>query len=370
MTNSLRFQRVFSTCCLASALMLAGCGGNEVIEQTPVVAESQPLATATATEVGLDAKLLEQAIAELPPAIDHGMHSMLVLRHGKLVLEQYWNGYDKDALQDIRSATKSITSLLTGVAIDKSLLLGVDEPIRDTLVSAYPNAPALAHAISIKHLLTMSNGLDCFDGDLSSPGHEDRMYLSRDWVAFFLALPLKDPPGSIGRYCTGGVVALGRIVAERGRRAIPTLADEWLFKPLGIDYVRWARFDDDRQTDTGGHLKVRPRDMAKLGQLVLQRGQWQGRQLVSAAWIEESTSLQARIDGNLPYGYLWWMIGTTHRGKPIRVIYANGNGGQQIYVIPELDVVAVFTGGNYGDGVKSNQSLRLLAKYIIPAVQD
>jgi CubicO group peptidase (beta-lactamase class C family) len=350
-------------------LLIVGCGGNDVIDQVPIVNESQPLPTAKPEEVGMDAALLAQAVSTLPPAIEHGMHSMLVLRHGKLVAEEYWNGYDRTALQDLRSATKSITSLLVGVAIDKSLLRNVDEPIRESLVRVYPDTPALAHGISVRNLLTMSNGLDCYDGDPASPGHEDRMYRSEDWVKFFLSLPLKHPPGSVGSYCTGGVVALGRIVSERAGRDVSLLANEWLFHPLGIDYVRWARFDRDRQVDTGGHLLMRPRDMVKIGQLVLQRGQWRDRQVVSAAWIEESTKLQARIEGGRPYGYLWWMFGVVHGDRTIRVVHASGNGGQHIYVVPELDLVAVFTGGNYNDGVKSNQSLQILGKHIIPAVK-
>ncbi|AXW61199.1 hypothetical protein CJO94_03795 [Ralstonia solanacearum] len=131
-------------------------------------------------------------------------------------------------------------------------------------------ASTLRHGITLEHLLTMRSGLACDDRDPASPGQEDRMYQERDWVRYFLELPVAAPAGTVAHYCTGGVVALGRVVAEASKQPIPTFANAVLFGPLGISNARWADFDAHRQTDTGGHLALRPRDMAKIGQLVLQ----------------------------------------------------------------------------------------------------
>jgi CubicO group peptidase (beta-lactamase class C family) len=339
----------------------------------PIIRVSQkhiePLPEAIAADVDMDGDTLARLASDLPPPAEHGLRSALVMRRGRLVFEQYWNGYDQAAQQDLRSATKSITSLLVGIAIDQQLIRGVSEPLRSFLVPVYPAAlPSLERNITLEHLLTMRSGLACNDRDEGSPGQEDKMYRERDWVRFFLDLPSLGPPGEAAFYCTGGAVTLGRVIAEAGRRPVPVFAEEYLFAPLGIQGARWATFDDRRQTDTGGHLALRPRDMMRIGQLVLQRGRWGDRQLVSREWIDQSTSEHTQLDGGKPYGYLWWRTRFPHRGSQVSAVFAGGNGGQYIFVIPELELVAVFTGGNY-NSKKAQRPFRLLERYILPAVR-
>ncbi|MES3023657.1 MAG: serine hydrolase [Pseudomonadota bacterium] len=354
------------------AALLQGCGGGgaggarppgETVPPPP----NEQFTIVPAAQVGMDGAVLEGAEASLPAPGEHLLASMLVLRHGKPVLEKYWNGYTKDSLHDMRSATKSITSLMVGIAIDKGMLGGVDQPIGTHLAASYPGAPALQHNITLRHLLTMNSGLSCNDSDANSPGHESKMYQSRDWVQFFLNLPALAAPGSKTSYCTGGVVALGRVVSEASKRKVPDFADAFLFGPLQVAGARWEEFDERRQTDTGGHLHLRPRDMAKIGQLVLQKGKWNGAQLVSEAWIAQSTSEHTRYENTARYGYLWWIVSIPYKGRTVEVQYASGNGGQSIFVVPELDLVAVFTGENY-DSNKAIQGRNLLTKYIIPSV--
>jgi CubicO group peptidase (beta-lactamase class C family) len=327
--------------------------------------------TAAPGDVGMEGEALRRAVEALRRDRDHELHSLLVVRRGRLVVEEYWRGHDRDTLHDLRSATKSITSLLTGIALDRGLLPGVAAPVLPYL--APPEArqalgPAKG-AITVEHLLTMRSGLDCDDRDRKSPGHEDRMYRSRDWVQFFLDLRAVRPPGAEAHYCTGGVVALGRVLAAAGGRPVPELAQEFLWNPLGITEARWSRFDGGRQTDTGGHLSLRPRDLAKLGQLVLQQGWWQGRQVVSRAWIETSTAEQTRIDDGKPYGYLWWLVGAQVGPRKLRVVFAQGNGGQVLFVVPELELVAVFTGGAY-NSPKAGLPLQVFGAAILPAVDE
>jgi CubicO group peptidase (beta-lactamase class C family) len=316
----------------------------------------------------MDGELLRQAVSDLPPASEHGLRSMLVMRRGKLVLEAYWNGYDKNAQQDLRSATKSITSLLVGIAIDQKFVKGIDEPLRTYLGPVYPNAAALQQSITLEDLLTMRSGLACNDRDEGSPGQEDKMYRERDWVGYFLQLPTISPSGQATHYCTGGAVALGRVISEASKRSVPTFADEFLFGPLGIKEAHWSEFDDRRQTDTGGHLFLLPRDMARIGQLVLQGGTWSGQQLLPRAWIEQSTNEHTRIDGGKPYGYLWWRLLVPYHGSHVSAVFAGGNGGQYIFVVPELELVAVFTGGNY-NSKRAQRPFQIMNKYILPAVQ-
>lgn len=172
------------------------------------------------------------------------------------------------------------------------------------------------------------------------------MYRSRDWVQHFLTLARTHTPGEVTRYCTGGVVALGEAIAVATGQDFAAFADEALFAPLGIRNYRWARFDGERKVDTGGHLLLTPRGMAKIGMLILGKGRWNGQQLVSADWIERSLQPRARINDE-PYGYLWWRNTSRHGEEDVDVISARGNGGQVIFIVPDRDLVAVFTAGYY-----------------------
>ncbi len=349
-------------------LAIQGCGGGGGEPPIKVAADPAEVWTMVpAAEVGMDGAKLARAASDLPDPGQHGLASMLVLRKGKPVFEQYWNGSDKDSMHDMRSATKSITALLVGIAIDKKILSGVNEPIATHLAPLYPSAPALKSTIVLHNVLTMSSGLACDDRNSNSPGNEERMYPTGDWTAFFVNLPARVAPGNATDYCTAGVVTLGRIVAEASKQAIPQFADTNLFAPLGIKNRRWADYDNHRHTDTGGHLFLRPRDMAKIGQLVAQNGMWNGSQLVSAEWIKQATMKHTIIDGNHEYGYLWWIKRQAYQGGAVTLVHARGNGGQYIFVIPELELVAVFTGENY-NSPKADRPFGILRDYILPAI--
>lgn len=336
---------------------VAACGGGSPTgsigpgPRTEVAANPSDRWTLVApASVGMDAAALAQVPASL--GAGSGISALLVMRHGQPVLEQYWNGFDKDTLHDLRSATKSITSLLVGIAIDQRALGGVDDTIARWLAADYPGAPVLADGLVLEDLLTMRSGLACNDWNVDSPGQEENMYAHQDWVAFWLSLPLKVKPGSVPSYCTGNPVALGRILANATQQDVPAFAQARLLGPLGITSAVWNTYDDGRRTDTGGHMHMRPRDMARIGQLALQRGQWNGTQLVSAAWIDASTSKHTQFDSGPTdgYGYLWWHGVLGSQGRQVPFFFANGAGGQFIFVVPQLDLVVVFTGENYGSG--------------------
>ena len=318
-------------------------------------------------EVGLDLSQLETISAELEKSDEHKIHSLLVMREGRLAFEAYYNGNSRESPHDIRSATKSITSLLTGIAVDQGLIGGVDDPVRQYLGEEY-QSPTLGHDMLLRHLLTMSNGMDCDDGDMSTRGQEDRMYRSKDWVEYFVTLERAHDPGSISRYCTGGVVALGEIVSTAAGKDFADFADDVLFEPLGIHNYRWSRFDDGRKVDTGGHLYLTSQGLAKIGQLVLQNGEWEGRQLVSAEWLEQSTRTYTQLDGN-PYGFLWWLDKVRYGDEEIQLVRASGNGGQAIVVVPEHDLVVVATGGYYNSD-EVRVIYELLYNVILPSVPE
>ncbi len=308
------------------------------------------------------AELEQRLEAREYPAPD----SLLIARHGKLIYERYWNGFQRDTPHDLRSATKSITSLLTGIALEQGHLPELDTPILPRLEKYAPfrNRDERKERLTLRHLLQMRTGLACNDWQEDSPGQEERMYDSNDWVKFVLDLPMAEEPGQTSSYCTGGVVVLGALVEDAVGVSFPEFSRRELFAPLGIERFEWQRAEGGR-TDTGGHLYLRPRDLAKIGQLMLDKGRWRGQQIVSEDWVEESTEGRHPLGGS-NYGYLWWSNTFNGEGVLVETFYARGNGGQYVFVFPSLDMVAVFTGGFYNEP-ESALALELCGRFVLAA---
>ncbi|GIL39937.1 serine hydrolase domain-containing protein [Roseiterribacter gracilis] len=292
--------------------------------------------------------------------------SVLVARHGKLVFEKYFEG-DAATLRDTRSATKSITGMLIGIAIAQRKLPGVDASV----LSYFP-AYKRSDDVTVKDLLTMDSSLDCDDNDAASPGNEERMYPRRDWVEFALTLPSRGAPPLPFHYCTAGTVLLGALIEKTTGQKADKFAERVLFRPLGITAKHW-QYSGAGQVMTGGSLDLRSRDLLKLGQLYLQLGEWNGTQLMPRAWVEESTRAQlpAVPFPDTDYGYLLWLNKFTPKGAaaPVATYAMSGNGGNKVYVIPSLDMVVVITSTNYNTRGMHQQSETLLTDYILPAVR-
>ncbi len=279
---------------------------------------------------------------------EHKLHSVLVVKNEEILLEEYFNGHSFDQQHDMRSATKSITSLLVGIAIDKGFIQSIDDPISKYLKTYVPkkNQDERKEQITIKHLLTMSSGLDCNDWDKQSKGQEDKVYKKRDWLQYTLDLPMVNNPGEVSNYCSMGTVLAAEIISQVSGMPIDEFAEEYLFKPLNISNLSWGHTSKKKVLSSGKRLYMTPRDMAKVGQLILNKGTWNEQQIVSGKWLEESTTATTKISG-VDYGYLWWNIPFKQNEKMINSIVATGNGGQYILILPELDMVVVFTGGAY-----------------------
>ncbi|HTU65694.1 MAG TPA: serine hydrolase [Steroidobacteraceae bacterium] len=275
-----------------------------------------------------------------------GIDSLVVARNGKLVAEGYFNGYDRNTLHDLRSTGKSFTSALTGIAVDQGLIATAD-PLSQHIpdFERHDNVDARKRAITVRNLLDMASGFDCNDSDPASPGNEEKMYPKQDWVKFVLDLPMAFDPGSRSSYCTGGVILLGSIVSYRAGMALDDYAAMWLFGPLDIRSVEWRR-DPAGKATGGGGLKLRPRDAAKLGQLYLDGGTWNGRRVVPAAWVAQSQLATTSI-GTDGYGYLWWKRSFMRGAERQDCFFTSGNGGNFIFVFPALRLVLTFTGSNY-----------------------
>ncbi len=276
------------------------------------------------------------------------LHSVLLVKNNQLIIEEYFNKNTAEKPHDLRSTTKSIRSLLMGIAINKGFIANINDPISKYLKVPVPtkNIDDRKEKITIKHLLTMSSGLECNDWDRKSKGQEDKVYRKKDWLQYTLNLPMANEPGTVSNYCSMGAVLIAEIIHQASGITIDKFADQYLFNQLGITNVSWGHTSDKEVISSGKRLYMTSRDMAKIGQLILNKGKWNEKQIVSEKWIEESTTPKTKITG-IDYGYLWWNIPFKVNDKIIISKTATGNGGQYIMIIPKMGMVAVFTGGAY-----------------------
>ena len=278
-----------------------------------------------------------------------GIHSILIVKNGAIVHEVYFGKYHRESLQTLYSITKSVTSGLIGIAIDNEHIGGVDETVGG-LLPEYAGGieGGWLEDVTVEQLLTMTSGVEldesshpyCDTGN--SQYHQVR---SSDWVKHFLELPVRDEPGSRWVYSTGGVHVLSAIIKARTGLHANQFAEKYLFEPLGITGYSWNT-DPKGYSCTGGTrggLKLRTRDIAKFGMLYMREGTWNGKQVISKEWVRESTAGHATTARNTGYGYLWWLTSYTIRNQQVDMIYGAGYGGQSLALVPELDLMYVFT---------------------------
>jgi CubicO group peptidase (beta-lactamase class C family) len=337
--------------------------------------------------VGMDGLRL-CSIATRLQAQNANVHAVVIVRHGKLVFEQYFPGcddpwgapdgqfsFDATTKHDMRSVSKSVTSLLVGIAINRKLIASTDEP----LLKFFPQYSELKlpgwDKIVLRHLLTMSSGISWDEARAWNDPKNDEPHLGKDVdpARYVLAKPIAAPPDAIWTYNGGGTDLLGNIIAQVSGRSLDAFAREVLFQPLGISDWEWKVYEN-RKVSAAAGLRLRPRDAAKIGQLVLNRGVWNGKQIVSAAWIEQSIAPRFQAIGYFGglffYGYNWWLGRTLSEGKEVTWIAAVGLGGQRIVIVPAIDLVMMVTSGMYTNPRQGNATLGILASIVMPAVHD
>ena len=362
--------RLLALC--AVLLGAAGCGGDATAPSTPLPEEpidlSAEWAVSSPDREQIDAGRLDAALSD--GAAIPGLRSITIIRHGHLVAERYFSGARPDSLYALRSVTKSVISLLVGIAIQRGVIRGTDQPLSELFRPPLPALDPAHGAITVGNLLTMTGGFQW--DEAANVAEYNNWALAPDQVEYVLARPIVSPPGSTFNYNSAAVHLLSAVL-EVNAGGTAAFADTYLLGPLGIRMRDWEL--DNRGIPNGGAgLYLRPRDIAKLGQLVLQGGRSRDAVVVPSAWIDQATRRQGGIYGQLGalgavgYGDLWWLGGVGGND----VVLGWGYGGQLVYIVPGLDLVVVTTarwqGLGGGVGQQTTAIANLIVDRITPAV--
>jgi CubicO group peptidase (beta-lactamase class C family) len=376
-------MRLIPAAALLLVLVAAVARGGTPAECGAPAAMSDGWPVSPPAQQGLDPELIcatGRGLAKRTEAVPHGV---VVVRHGALVYEQYFEDMyggprNANTLHDIASITKGVVALLIGIAFDRGWLSDLDAPV----VSFFPEYADLRtpekERITLRHLLAMTSGLDWPERAISLDDWANVVRqgsIASDPYRFVLARPVEKTPGTAWNYNSGGVWLLGLILRKVSGKPIEEFAEEALLEPLGIHDEVWGRFPNG-DAGTSGGLRLRPRDLAKLGQLVLDGGVWHGRQVVSADWIKQMAAPQSPRGWSFSFvrsnGYLWWQGQSLIGDHDIEWVGALGRGGQRLYVVPTLDLVVAVTAGLYiaNGGSPAPESLAgdtVLNSFVLPA---
>jgi CubicO group peptidase (beta-lactamase class C family) len=381
---------LFIFCCY-----LPGCNEDALINNLPgindyvyVIPEEtgDGWETASLSSVGMDVGIIEDLINDINNNVYSEVHSVVIVKNKKLVFEEYFPGhdfgytgtnyhgdyieFDRDTRHNTHSATKSFTSALVGIAIDKGDIGSVNEKTFTYLPDHTALIDSQKDKITIEHMLTMSSGLEWNEWDVSvSQSNHDivRFNQSYDPIAYLLSKSVVTEPGTEYYYNGGGVDLLGEIVKNASGQSIKTFSSNFLFSPLGITNYNWQTLYPSGITCCHGDIYITPRDMAKFGYLFLNEGLWEGNRIISEEWVNNSIQnhITPPVNWANGYGYLWWLKKYYSSIRVYNSFNAEGWGGQQIVVIPSENMVVVFTGSNYvtnppNDEIMSSYILRTL----------
>jgi CubicO group peptidase (beta-lactamase class C family) len=318
-----------------------------------------------------DRNLIKTLKANIDEGVFKKISSIVVIKNGKLLIEEYFNGETRDSLHDPRSAGKSFSSTITGIAKSEGYLKNEDQTLKEFYnLKLYDNYSSQKENVSIRDLLTMSSVFDGNDDDYNSPGNEENMYPNTDWVKFTLDLPVNHfRPTGEWHYFTAGVVVLGDILNKVVPGGLEKYSDQKLFKPLGITHYKW-QYTPQNVPNTAGGIRMNALDFAKYGQLYKNIGKWNSKQVIPEAWIKKTFTKYKSIPGRKDefYGYLFWNKSYSVNGKTYETFYCAGNGGNKIYIFPDQPLVIVITATAYGATYAHTQEDKMMTDYILPAV--
>lgn len=277
------------------------------------------------------------AIEDVHTSLDsYPINAEVIIRNGLMVDEYYKDGYDENSIFTLQSTSKSVTSAIFGIAIDKRYIEDVDEPISTYFPQILKYGSEYKNQITIWNLLTHTTGLD-----VSDTANWDAWLASDNWINYVLDKPAVSKPGTVFNYFTGNTHLLSAIISQSTGQTTYDFGKKYLFDKLDMNSVQCTT-DSQGISDGGNGFAMDIHDMAKFGQLYLNNGVWEGEQIISSEWIEQSTTLQFdRLSGSADYGYQWWVRTFGDQNYP--AYFAQGHYGQYIFVVPDLELVVAFT---------------------------
>ena len=334
---------------------------------------------------GFDRQMLEESIGNASTE-NSKLDAIVIARDGKLIVDQYFNGYAPDKLHKIWSITKSVTGTALGIAVDKKLLAAEDS-IYKHLGPYRPYLDSAARSITIEHLITMTSGIEWVS--LGGPGTSGfELPYSKDWIKFILNQPHTNTPGEVYNYSDANTLLLALIMKNASKQEVHQFSKQYLFEPFGITHYEWdtqsefwtktagnelpgAKIPAEIEykkpfadlTNTASGLRMRPRDLCKFGQLYLNNGKWNQQQVVNKEWIEASTKPHF---GNKDYGYHWRLMSSQDKA----CYYATGFGLQRIFVFPTLELVVVLTQHHYETMPEGDKLTKKLLDDLLLAIKE
>lgn len=317
-------------------------------------------------------QLIENLNEKIARNVFKDITSIVVIRNNNILIEEYFNKATRKTLHDTRSVGKTFTAALLGLAIKDGFIKDEQQPLSAFYtLQNYQNYTAAKGAVSLQNLLTMRSGFDGFDFDETSPGNEENMYPTDNWVKFALDLPMSATrkTGQDWAYFTAGVVVLGDILHRSVPGGLEQYAAQKLFKPLHIKSLKW-QYTPQKVVNTAGSLQLSALDLAKFGQLYQNKGAWKGQQILPETWVRASLTNYTTTSDGSGYGYLFWQKTYTVHGKPYEVFYCSGNGGNKICIFKNIPLVIVLTAKAYGRAYAHPQADRIIEQYLLPAILD
>jgi len=322
---------------------------------------------------GVDSTKIVKLIKNILAGEFPNTHSVLLVKNGKLILEEYFYGYDRDDIHYLASATKSITSILVGISLDEDMLKNVDQKVYEFFPD-YQRTDWIdkKYEITVRHLLSMTSGIEWDENRPATDPQHDYYGMRRggDWMRYLFNKKMVAQPGQKFNYNGGLSALLGEIIRRTTGLNAEEFSERYLFDPLGISHYSWLKYNDG-SINTGGGLLLKPRDMAKIGKMMLSYGKYNGKQIVSEEWITESSKNHALyIEHPLGsgYGYQWWRGETNINGQTIKTYFAQGLGGQFIFIVPSLKITAIFTSQLKDNPLGEFRPQVMMTEYIIPAL--
>jgi CubicO group peptidase (beta-lactamase class C family) len=318
------------------------------------------------SDASYDQEKIRQLNRKIAENLYREIKSIIVIRDGQLLIEEYFNGATRDTLQNTRSVGKSFASTMMGIAIGEGYLKSEDQTLKDFYdLSKFANYSTKKESVTLKSLLTMSSGFEGNDDDEKSPGNEEKMYPTADWIKFALDLRMDDKKqvGETFNYFTAGVVVLGDVINKSVPGGLEKYADTKLFKPLGITKYEW-QYTPQKVPSTAGGLQLSALDLAKYGQLYKNGGLWNSKQIIPRDWVDKTFTKYHGWD----YGYLFWNTTLSANGKQYEAFNASGNGGNKIFVFKDQPLVVVITATAFGKAWMHLQVNKMMESYILPAV--